>query len=297
MVRRMLIDATAPNEVRVAVVETTQNGNRLINRLEDYDSENADKKPSKGNIYLAQVTRVEPSLQAAFLNYKMGPNGDQQRQGFLAFPEIHTDYYRVPTADREALEQELKQEQAEHNDDQRLLLSAEQIIAVTNALKQTATALLRDSSLAEVTQKLAPPPAQTPFDVSADSEMPDDFGNHDIHDDHFDNELQSEIIAGITPLETVSSGDFTAHYENNEEEARPQRRRLIRYKIQEVIKRRQIMLVQVVKEERGSKGAAVTSFISLPGRYCVLMPNSTSGGGVSRKINNQSLTAAACATR
>ena len=282
MIRRMLIDATAPNEVRVAVVETIKDGNRTLNRLEDYDSEKADRKPSKGNIFLAQVSRVEASLQAAFVNYKLGPNGDQQRQGFLAFPEIHTDYYRVPTADREALEAEIRAEQADNHKEQ---LSFDQISIITEALRANgAVTLLAASSIAEITEKLTPPPAQTPypeddaaaefgFDASSSSaDLTDDLSASD-HDDN-DQPVVPEMLTG---------GDF-----DNGAEVRKTRRRLIRYKIQEVIKRRQIMLVQVVKEERGSKGAAVTTYISLPGRYCVLMPNSTSGGGVSRKINNHS---------
>ncbi|MDK9719942.1 MAG: ribonuclease E/G [Rhodospirillales bacterium] len=191
MAKRMLIDATHPEETRVVVVNGT--------RLEEFDVETSTKKQIKGNIYLAKVVRVEPSLQAAFVEY--GGN----RHGFLAFGEIHPDYYQIPIADREKL---IAQQQAE---------AAE--------------------------------------------------ANHDGESEE--------------SLDTLSGEDGV------EEAERRRRQRLTRqYKIQEVIKRRQIMLVQVVKEERGGKGAALTTYLSLAGRYCVLMPNSPRGGGVSRKITN-----------
>jgi ribonuclease E len=193
MAKRMLIDAAHPEEIRVAVIKG--------HRLEDFDFETATKKQLKGNIYLAKVTRVEPSLQAAFVDY--GGN----RHGFLAFNEIHPDYYRIPIADREAL---LEQEKA---------------------LAERST----EGNGAE----------------RAEGE-------------------ELEIIGG-DDMEEVSPRRF-----------RPPRP----YKIQEVTKRRQIMLVQVVKEERGNKGAALTTYLSLAGRYCVLMPNTPRGGGISRKITN-----------
>ena len=179
-IKRMLIDASHPEETRVVVVDG--------NKVEDYDVEVASRRQLKGNIYLAKVTRVEPSLQAAFVDY--GGN----RHGFLAFNEIHPDYYQIPVADRE-----------------RLL--AEQAAVET-------------------------------------SDRDDDGASAD-----------------------------------DEEELERHRARLARYyKIQEVVKVRQIMLVQVVKEERGNKGAALTTYLSLAGRYCVLMPNTARGGGISRKI-------------
>jgi len=177
MAKKMLIDAAHPEETRVAVLDG--------NRVEDFDFETASRKQLRGNIYLAKVTRVEPSLQAAFVEY--GGN----RHGFLAFSEIHPDYYAIPHADQEAIKAELAEAEAE------------------------------------------------------------------------------------------------AEGEEEDEEALDERRRRIltrRYKIQEVIRRRQIMLVQVVKEERGNKGAALTTYLSLAGRYCVLMPNTGRGGGISRKI-------------
>ena len=194
MSQRMLIDAAHAEEIRVAVLKG--------NRLEDFDFETATKKQLKGNIYLAKVTRVEPSLQAAFVDY--GGN----RHGFLAFNEIHPDYYRIPIADREAL------------------LAQEKALAERNA----------------------------------------EGGNG------------TERTEG-GELETIGGDD--------EEEVAPRRIRPPRpYKIQEVTKRRQILLVQVVKEERGNKGAALTTYLSLAGRYCVLMPNTQRGGGISRKITS-----------
>lgn len=190
---RMLIDARHPEETRVAVV----NGQRI----EEFDFESADKRQLKGNIYLAKVTRVEPSLQAAFVEY--GGN----RHGFLAFSEIHPDYYQIPKEDREALLREEAELAADdHHDDE-----------------------------------------------GDDDEVQETGGQHD------------------EPTESL------------------RRKRMAlrrRYKIQEVIRRRQVMLIQVVKEERGSKGAALTTYLSLAGRYCVLMPNTAHGGGISRKISN-----------
>ena len=189
MTKRLLIDARQSEETRVVLLSGT--------RIEDFDYETENRKQLKGNVYLARVTRVEPSLQAAFVEY--GGN----RQGFLAFSEIHPDYYRIPIEDREAL------------------MAAER---ATN-----------------------------------DSED----GDEDSDD----------------APETVGGEDA------DEEDIRP-RRQVRKYKIQEVVSRKQIMLVQVVKEERGNKGAALTTYLSLAGRYCVLMPNSTRRGGVSRKITN-----------
>ena len=189
MTRRMLIDAAHAEETRVVVVDGS--------RIEELDFESAARKQLRGNIYLAKVTRVEPSLQAAFIEY--GGN----RHGFLAFNEIHPDYYQIPMADREALMREVE---AEHDDD--------------------------------------------------------DHEDEDADEDEAD--------------------------EAEEAFQRRQRRLMRRYKIQDVIRRRQIMLVQVVKEERGNKGAALTTYLSLAGRYGVLMPNTGRGGGISRKIVSSS---------
>ena len=193
MTRRMLIDAAHPEETRVAVVDGV--------RIEELDFEIASKRQLRGNIYLAKVVRVEPSLQAAFVEY--GGN----RHGFLAFNETHPDYFQIPHADREAL-------------------------------------------LREVAE--------------------------DPQDDDVDADLEHEVRAGGDDEDDAI-----------EQELERRRRRLMRrYKIQEVVRRRQIMLIQVVKEERGNKGAALTTYLSLAGRYCVLMPNTARGGGISRKITN-----------
>ena len=206
MTKTMLIDAAHAEETRVVVVDG--------NRIEELDFESSSRKQLRGNIYLAKVTRVEPSLQAAFIEY--GGN----RHGFLAFNEIHPDYYQIPVADREAL----LREEAEEEDE--------------------------------------PPPrrrgrsrAASADDSETVTEDEDNVGRDDDDDDVMEEEVE-----------------------------RRRRRLMRRYKIQEVIKRRQIMLVQVVKEERGNKGAALTTYLSLAGRYCVLMPNTDRGGGISRKI-------------
>jgi ribonuclease E len=195
MTKKMLIDAAHPEETRVVVVDGS--------RVEEFDFESQSRKQLRGNIYLAKVTRVEPSLQAAFIEY--GGN----RHGFLAFNEIHPDYYQIPVADREALLREEAEEEEQHS-----------------------------GSVRE---------ANDSDDEDSDAEADDD----DVME---------------------------------EELARRRRRLLRKYKIQEVIRRRQIMLVQVVKEERGNKGAALTTYLSLAGRYGVLMPNTARGGGISRKI-------------
>ena len=200
MSRKMLIDAAHKEEIRVAIL----NGDRL----DEYDFETSTKKQLKGNIYLAKVVRIEPSLQAAFVEF--GGN----RHGFLPFSEIHPDYYRIPIEDRDAL------------------------------LEATLQA-----------------------ETANDTENEEDSSGSDIA-----KTSQVEVLGG----EDIEEVDGT-----------PKRSRSLRhYKVQEVIKRRQIMLVQVVKEERGGKGAALTTYLSLAGRYCVLMPNALRGGGVSRKITN-----------
>ncbi|MEJ0024174.1 MAG: ribonuclease E/G [Alphaproteobacteria bacterium] len=202
----MLIDAAHPEETRVVVMDGL--------RVDDFDFETLNKRQLRGNIYLAKVTRVEPSLQAAFVDY--GGN----RHGFLAFGEIHPDYYQIPVADREKLKAEVE------------ALGA------------------RGGRRNEPAETEADGETEAGGEASAE-------GQHD-HDD------------------------------DDEDRAEEERRRMLsrRYKIQEVIKRRQIMLVQVVKEERGNKGAALTTYLSLAGRYCVLMPNTGRGGGISRKITS-----------
>ncbi|MBS0985958.1 Rne/Rng family ribonuclease [Acetobacter thailandicus] len=235
MSKRMLIDATHAEETRVAVMGG--------NRLEDYDVEIAAKKQLKGNIYLARVVRVEPSLQAAFVDY--GGN----RHGFLAFSEIHPDYYQIPVADREQL----------------LALQAEE------------EALLE---AAEREENEEPPEAR--------SETDDDTAASVAEDDSPAFEGGDEVPEARTRSRN-DAPDYVGGETDTGDEALIQKRiaRFLRnYRIQEVIHRRQVILVQVVKEERGNKGAALTTYISLAGRYCVLMPNALRGGGVSRKITS-----------
>ncbi|MES2136554.1 MAG: ribonuclease E/G [Pseudomonadota bacterium] len=224
MSMRMLIDARHPEETRVAVVKG--------NRIEEFDFESAEHKQLKGNIYLAKVTRVEPSLQAAFIDY--GGN----RHGFLAFSEIHPDYYQIPKADREAL----LREEAEHAAEEERLRSAEY----------------------------------------------DSGEGHDIDEPLDEPHDEGEIgEATATTTEAGTGSSRSPVDESAADELRRKRQNLRRrYKIQDVIQRRQVLLVQVVKEERGNKGAALTTYLSLAGRYCVLMPNTSHGGGISRKISN-----------
>ena len=216
MANKMLIDATHPEETRVVVVRGS--------RVEEFDFESASKKQLRGNIYLAKVTRVEPSLQAAFVDY--GGN----RHGFLAFSEIHPDYYQIPTADRLAL---LEEEARMHSEADR-----------------------------EESRRRKPKPK------AADAEGEEAVDGDDAGENDEDS------------VESVGSEDALEELP----ERRPQQRLRRQYKIQEVIKRRQVLLVQVVKEERGNKGAALTTYLSLAGRYSVLMPNTARGGGISRKI-------------
>ena len=228
MSMRMLIDARHPEETRVAVAKG--------NRIEEFDFESAEHKQLKGNIYLAKVTRVEPSLQAAFVDY--GGN----RHGFLAFSEIHPDYYQIPKADREAL----LREEAEHAAEEERLRSAAD-------------------------------------DLEPIDGHHEDDGTDDRPEEPFDEDAQDAPAAE----ETGGGGRKSAVDEAAADELRKKRQALRRrYKIQDVIQRRQVLLVQVVKEERGNKGAALTTYLSLAGRYCVLMPNTSHGGGISRKISN-----------
>ncbi|WP_037506121.1 Rne/Rng family ribonuclease, partial [Rhizorhabdus wittichii] len=224
----MLIDARHREETRVAVVQG--------NRIEEFDFESAERKQLKGNIYLAKVTRVEPSLQAAFVDY--GGN----RHGFLAFSEIHPDYYQIPKEDREAL----LREEAEHAAEEEALRARE-------------------------------------AEHDDDGEEIEDDG-HDHHDDHdHDEDGEGGEERPRARRESVGGGSDDGAVENLRQRRMNLRRR---YKIQDVIRRRQVLLVQVVKEERGNKGAALTTYLSLAGRYCVLMPNTSHGGGISRKISN-----------
>lgn len=234
MTMRMLIDARHREETRVAVVTG--------NRIEEFDFESAEHKQLKGNIYLAKVTRVEPSLQAAFVDY--GGN----RHGFLAFSEIHPDYYQIPREDREALLAEEAQHAAEE-----AALRAEEDEDEDSAEDHGVEVIDRPGDDEDGDE-----------DERADADGAGENGEE-----------------GRRPRGKSSANDQAA------DELRRKRMALRRrYKIQDVIKRRQVLLVQVVKEERGNKGAALTTYLSLAGRYCVLMPNTSHGGGISRKISN-----------
>ncbi|KFL27985.1 ribonuclease E, partial [Devosia riboflavina] len=222
--KRMLVDAIHPEETRIVVTAG--------NRLEEFDFESASRRQLRGNIFLAKVTRVEPSLQAAFVEY--GGN----RHGFLAFSEIHPDYYQIPVADREALLRDEEHEEEHHEE-------TEETVSVPEGVAET--------------------------DAEADPQETEE-------DSHIE-----QAPANTEPVESIGGAD--ALEEVPERRQRSQQRRH-QYKIQEVIKRRQVMLVQVVKEERGNKGAALTTYLSLAGRYSVLMPNTARGGGISRKITN-----------
>ncbi|MGF1630054.1 MAG: ribonuclease E/G [Kiloniellaceae bacterium] len=258
MAKRMLIDSSHPEETRVVV----QSGNRL----EDFDYETSSRKQLKGNIYLAKVTRVEPSLQAAFVEY--GGN----RHGFLPFSEIHPDYYRIPIADREALlaeEAALKSEPADEVPE-----DSEIELPVIEVPEDAGAAERHD---AEMSHGGEDDSDGEPAEASAEG------GEADLED------AEVDVAAAADPVqvETEERVD-TVGGDEIEEAARRRAQLMRRYKIQEVIKRRQVMLVQVTKEERGNKGAALTTYLSLPGRYCVLMPNTNKGGGISRKISNAS---------
>ena len=370
MARRMLIDASHPEETRVVVVDGT--------RLEEFDFETASRKPLKGNIYLAKVIRIEPSLQAAFVEY--GGN----RHGFLAFSEIHPDYYQIPVADRERLIAEQQRLHAEADEDheprrgrrdrrdrdiehdiedvggedvytegqaeasEETMADAPAEVAaeaianaedggdqpVTEAASEPTPAEALSPSITEadghaqpaaiavdridgpteestvadaVQPELIATPAETPvidtpvietlavvaaegrvasFDEPA-SDAPTEAEAAPV--DGQPAEASSDLAEALQPdvvaesVETLGGDDVTEQRETRE---RRRRNPIRQYKIQEVIKRRQILLVQVVKEERGNKGAALTTYLSLAGRYCVLMPNAGRGGGISRKISN-----------
>jgi ribonuclease E len=252
MSKKMLIDATHSEETRVVVAQGS--------RIEEFDYESANKRQLRGNIYLAKITRVEPSLQAAFVEY--GGN----RHGFLAFSEIHPDYYQIPVADREALAAALAED------------------------------VRRDASLEE-------------NDFGGDDDNGSDDSDPTAEEDPAvwaaaaeragkPATAEDDEIWGLALARSIEQGDAddpvveiktSKASSDDAEEGRPRRRRSPRrYKIQEVIKRRQILLVQVTKEERGNKGAALTTYMSLAGRYSVLMPNTGRGGGISRKIANVS---------
>ncbi|SEC06881.1 ribonuclease E/G [Rhodobacter sp. 24-YEA-8] len=305
MAKKMLIDATHPEETRVVVVDG--------NKVEEFDFETINKRQLAGNIYLAKVTRVEPSLQAAFVDY--GGN----RHGFLAFAEIHPDYYQIPVADRQALlaEERAMAREEEEEDNRRARrrkpapraerapadpsvsapLAGEAAashsemdvidLSVGDGDEGVSTLAVAEDLMATETGAVAPPEPVAVEEVAAEEAVvADDAGDEtrsdeaagDDHDDHDHSDHDHHAAASADEIETIAEEDVS------EEIAAPRRQRLRKYKIQEVVKVRQIMLVQVVKEERGNKGAALTTYLSLAGRYCVLMPNTARGGGISRKI-------------
>ena len=309
MNKRMLIDGTHTEEVRVVIADG--------NRLEEYDIESSAKSQLKGNIYLAKVMRVEPSLQAAFVDF--GGN----RHGFLAFNEIHPDYYQIPVEDREALKRDVAlfeenamaaqahvdsidgdvpedEEDGDSPDDAEATEASEEIEDADD-----------DDKAASDEDEAPEAEANAGSDTEAEAEADDsenDSGDReasagdeepdDADSDHSSDEESKgdEGEDNAEAEEEAAEGDDEAGKGSGKPGSRSRGRRqrgdrrdhpMRRYKIQEVIKRRQILLVQVVKEERGNKGAALTTYLSLAGRYCVLMPNtSRNGGGVSRKITN-----------
>ncbi|TIO91667.1 MAG: Rne/Rng family ribonuclease, partial [Mesorhizobium sp.] len=352
MPNKMLIDASHPEETRVVVVRG--------NRIEEFDFESQDKKQLKGNIYLARVTRVEPSLQAAFVEY--GGN----RHGFLAFSEIHPDYYQIPVADRQALlraeaqeADDEEDEEAETGEEQQARdrggrrnrrrggknrdraeqkrgsdaagadeggESADEVAASSASADEpgdaadTSTEATEGSETVETVAEAAGEEENKAPEAGSDTEDADatDSENRQpsesgptsiaasIDADVISEPVQAESTSEVAPAEEAAPSDddrgmleevSSAHSDEHEiesvgaedalEEVRDRRKPVRRqYKIQEVIKRRQILLVQVVKEERGNKGAALTTYLSLAGRYSVLMPNTARGGGISRKITN-----------
>ncbi|MEZ5737534.1 MAG: Rne/Rng family ribonuclease [Novosphingobium sp.] len=281
MATRMLIDARHPEETRVAVLKG--------NRIEEFDFESADRKQIKGNIYLAKVTRVEPSLQAAFVDF--GGN----RHGFLAFSEIHPDYYQIPKEDREAL----LAEEAAHAEEEAALLDASE-----DDEESETEALADDYSENDLDED----GGVTEIDTSEKDQVATIEGGH-VENGFEDSDDDGENRKAANDQDEADDRGRDAYAEDGEDEESPRPRRRgrrrqgrgrskeadelrdkrmalrRRYKIQDVIHRRQVLLVQVVKEERGNKGAALTTYLSLAGRYCVLMPNSSHGGGISRKIS------------
>jgi ribonuclease E len=338
MANKMLIDATHPEETRVVVVRGS--------RVEEFDFESASRKPLRGNIYLAKVTRVEPSLQAAFIEY--GGN----RHGFLAFSEIHPDYYQIPMADRQALlAEEARADREDERDEEKRekrgrrdrgrrgdrdgrakkaagdeTVTAEVETAGDDAEGRIATEdhagtgdhveagdrIETDGKEAAMVSEGAPANGEEFAPAVAESASEESVGNApplgfetqatEASEDDADadaREPESRKREARKPSEADEDGEDNhddAEHEEPEQlgggdalddiQERPQRHSRRQYKIQEVIKRRQIILVQVVKEERGTKGAALTTYLSLAGRYSVLMPNTGKGGGISRKITN-----------
>ena len=297
MTKRMLIDGTHPEEVRVVITSA--------NRLEEYDVETSTKRQLKGNIYLAKVTRVEPSLQAAFVDF----GGD--RHGFLAFNDIHPDYFQIPVEDREAL---VAAENAEGGNEATAQALVDEIDSTVEDISETERPgadegdPVEDEPEASIAESAGTPEADTVATEPVEEDAPEpDPEEPEARAEDSDETAKADAAAaeaaedGSEP--ETGEGEETAGEKKpsssrrrrrgrrrgdseSNGESRPPSSRSRRYKIQEVIKRNQIILVQVVKEERGNKGAALTTYISLAGRYCVLMPNTARGGGISRKITN-----------
>ncbi|SIQ43137.1 ribonuclease E/G [Bosea sp. TND4EK4] len=315
MANKMLIDATHPEETRVVVVRGS--------RVEEFDFESASRKPLRGNIYLAKVTRVEPSLQAAFVEY--GGN----RHGFLAFSEIHPDYYQIPVADRQALmAEEARAERDEERDEEKRekrgrrgrrgdrdhrakKAAADETVSAEVETGDATDAVETDGKEAAMVNEGAPAFGEEFAPAVTESTTEDAAGNAAPLTYETTEVQAAEVQAADTDdvseeaeVEARKGSQDEGSEDGDEDEAeeqpeqlgggdglddmpeRPHRQSRRQYKIQEVIKRRQIILVQVVKEERGNKGAALTTYLSLAGRYSVLMPNTGKGGGISRKITN-----------
>ncbi|MDA9074645.1 Rne/Rng family ribonuclease [Amylibacter sp.] len=281
MPKKMLIDATHAEETRVVVVEG--------NKVDEFDFESLNKRQLSGNIYLAKVTRVEPSLQAAFVDY--GGN----RHGFLSFAEIHPDYYQIPVADREALiaEEEAYAKSLEEEASiaqqkkSRVRKRKTKVIAEEANNDEILTSKIIDNSNTNTSTE--DQTAETSAEINSD--LTEDIDENNINNDksldiHTDEDIEANTEDARAEDDIIDDGIESVANEDIEEEVRPRKPRPRRYKIQEVIKVRQILLIQVVKEERGNKGAALTTYLSLAGRYCVLMPNTARGGGISRKITN-----------
>ena len=319
MPKKMLIDATHAEETRVVVVDG--------NKVEEFDFESENRRQLAGNIYLAKVTRVEPSLQAAFVDY--GGN----RHGFLAFSEIHPDYYQIPVADREALlaeERAYAEAQKVRDEEEEKVATKPKSSRRRSSSKSKAVAIETDDATASTeiegmqtidlddefdkanaestvgtkgeTPVEAPVRAEDNAQEATSEDVPSEAEADTVADAGNVSEPDANaVLDGAEDAISASDADVdqatdaaakdesieSVADEDDEEDIRPVRKpRPRRYKIQEVIKVRQILLVQVVKEERGNKGAALTTYLSLAGRYCVLMPNTARGGGISRKITN-----------
>ena len=319
MPKKMLIDATHAEETRVVVVDG--------NKVEEFDFESENRRQLAGNIYLAKVTRVEPSLQAAFVDY--GGN----RHGFLAFSEIHPDYYQIPVADREALlaeERAYAEAQKVRDEEEDKVATKPKSSRRRSSSKSKAVAIETDDATAsteiegmqtidlddEFDKANAESPVGTKGETPVEEPVRAEDNAQEATSEDVPSEAEADTVAdagkvsepdanavpdGVEDAISASDADVdqatdaaakdesieSVADEDDEEDIRPVRKpRPRRYKIQEVIKVRQILLVQVVKEERGNKGAALTTYLSLAGRYCVLMPNTARGGGISRKITN-----------